>query len=443
MFLLPEILFVINDKLKKMKSVLKITVIVFLSIASITIMQSCEKQSAPPELTTEIVTGITETSAVTGGNVVDDGGAEVTARGIAWSATQNPTTSSNKTNNGTGKGYFTTIMNGLTANTTYYVRAYAINSEGTSYGNEISFKTSEQGKGVQKSDFPGGKRSGATSFSIGTKLYLGLGSGNDFLNISPRDFWEWDKETNIWTRKADFPGNSSSGAVSFSIGNKGYIGTGYNIKTEGFTNELWEYDPATNTWTEKASLPVSAARSGATGFSIGTKGYIGTGGDGTSYFRDFWEWDQETNIWTKKADFGGTGRLGAVGFSIGNKGYIGTGFFTDGVALFGYYQKDFWEWNQETNTWTKKADFGGIGRSGAVGFSIGNKGYIGTGANEPYYKDFWAWDQETDIWTKKADLKGYSRVAAVGVSIGDKGYIGTGYGGNDISLQDFWEYEPE
>ncbi len=78
---------------------------------------------------------------------------------------------------------------------------------------------------------------------------------------------------------------------------------------------------------------MDAARSSAVGFSIGTKGYIGTGirggGDGWEgnyyHLKDFWEWDQATNVWTRKADLEGSGRSNAVGFSIGTKGYIGTG----------------------------------------------------------------------------------------------------------------------
>ena len=102
-----------------MKSILRITIINFLSIAFVAIIQSCEKKSTLPEVTTEKVRGITQISAQSGGNVIDDGGAEVTARGIAWATKQNPTTSSDKTSNGTGTGSFTTIINGLTANTTY------------------------------------------------------------------------------------------------------------------------------------------------------------------------------------------------------------------------------------------------------------------------------------------------------------------------------------
>lgn len=125
-----------------MKRFLKIIVIVFLAIGTIAIMQSCKKKFSTPVLTTEYVLKATQTSAVSGGNVINDGGAEVIARGVCWGTTQNPTISSSKTTDGTGTGAFTSNMTGLTANAFYYIRAYATNSEGTSYGNEVAFTTS-------------------------------------------------------------------------------------------------------------------------------------------------------------------------------------------------------------------------------------------------------------------------------------------------------------
>ena len=96
-----------------------------------------------PTVTTSQVSSITQTTAVGGGNVTSDGGATVTERGICWSTSHNPTTSGSHANNGTGTGSYTVQMSGLTANTTYYVRAYAINSQGTSYGSEVSFTTEQ------------------------------------------------------------------------------------------------------------------------------------------------------------------------------------------------------------------------------------------------------------------------------------------------------------
>lgn len=100
------------------------------------------QNNSAPTVTTSQVTNITQTSATGGGNVTSDGGATVTERGICWSTSHNPTTSSSHANSGTGTGSYTVNMTGLTANTTYYVRAYAKNSEGTSYGSEVSFQTS-------------------------------------------------------------------------------------------------------------------------------------------------------------------------------------------------------------------------------------------------------------------------------------------------------------
>ena len=92
-----------------------------------------------PVITTTAVTSITNTTASGGGNISSGGGATVTARGVCWSITTNPVVTGNHTTNGTGTGAFASSITGLTANTVYYVRAYATNSAGTAYGNEIRF----------------------------------------------------------------------------------------------------------------------------------------------------------------------------------------------------------------------------------------------------------------------------------------------------------------
>jgi len=92
---------------------------------------------------TAVVSDINANSAHCNGYVADDGGATVTARGVCWSTSQNPTISNSHTTDGTGTGSFTSNLTGLSANTTYYVRAYATNSEGTTYGNQLSFTTTK------------------------------------------------------------------------------------------------------------------------------------------------------------------------------------------------------------------------------------------------------------------------------------------------------------
>ncbi len=126
-----------------MKCLLKILAIVFLSAGILPGMNSCKKEKVPtpPVLTTVNVSGFTQTGAVSGGNITSEGGASVTVRGVCWSTSINPTIAGSHSTDGAGVGSFTSNMTGLTANTTYYVKAYATNSAGTAYGNEVSFST--------------------------------------------------------------------------------------------------------------------------------------------------------------------------------------------------------------------------------------------------------------------------------------------------------------
>ncbi len=94
-------------------------------------------------VTTTEITQISTYSAVSGGDITSNGGANVTARGVCWSTSTNPTIAlTTKTIDGSGSGLFSSNLTGLTSGTTYYVRSYATNSAGTGYGNEVSFTTS-------------------------------------------------------------------------------------------------------------------------------------------------------------------------------------------------------------------------------------------------------------------------------------------------------------
>ncbi len=92
-------------------------------------------------LSTSAVTGITTTSAITGGNITADNGSAVIDRGVCWSIATNPTINGSHTSDGTGTGSFISSLTGLSAATIYFIRAYATNSIGTSYGNELTFTT--------------------------------------------------------------------------------------------------------------------------------------------------------------------------------------------------------------------------------------------------------------------------------------------------------------
>ena len=123
-----------------MKNAVRISRVI-LVILLIFLIHSCKKQPTPPLISTTAVTAISYTTATSGGEVTNEGGAAVTARGVCWNTSLDPTITNSKTSDGTGIGSFSSSLTGLTPGTTYYVRAYATNSAGTGYGSQVTFST--------------------------------------------------------------------------------------------------------------------------------------------------------------------------------------------------------------------------------------------------------------------------------------------------------------
>jgi len=129
---------------------------------------SCKKENKSlPQLNTSIVLGITTNKAQCGGTIVSDGGATITKRGVCWSTNQLPTIADNKTDDGSGIGIFWSTLTGLSGNTSYYVRSYATNDAGTTYGNEVNFKTADASSMV--TDYDGNVYNIVT---IGTQVWM-------------------------------------------------------------------------------------------------------------------------------------------------------------------------------------------------------------------------------------------------------------------------------
>jgi hypothetical protein len=103
-----------------------------------------------PTVTTAATSSITNTTAAAGGNVTDIGTSAVTARGVCWRTTANPTTADSKTTDGSGAGAFTSAITGLTPAATYHLRAYATNTEGTAYGADVEFTALPSGGGSMR-----------------------------------------------------------------------------------------------------------------------------------------------------------------------------------------------------------------------------------------------------------------------------------------------------
>jgi N-acetylneuraminic acid mutarotase len=142
--------------------------------------------------------------------------------------------------------------------------------------------------------------------------------------------------------------------------------------------------------------------------------------------------------WVTRSQLNGPARSEAVGFTINDVEYLGTGW--DGLNK---RYADFWKYDVDNDVWTQVGSMpAGTERSSAVAFSAAGKGYVGTGYDGfNYLNDFYEFDPGTNDWVKKADFPGGPRYEAVAFGIGDFGYLGTGFDGSN-ALKDFYRYDP-
>ncbi len=183
-------------------------------------------EEGAPVLTTDAVTSITANTATGGGNVTDDQGSSVTVRGVCWSTTTGPTTAlSTKTSDGTGTGVFTSSLTGLAVNTTYYVRAYATNSAGTSYGSEVSFEA------VLTSSLPAGSGTSGDPYQIATLENLLWITASDVEVPSPNQAARWAA---YYIQTADIDASGATPAIT-PIGISAASPFSGNYDGKGFT----------------------------------------------------------------------------------------------------------------------------------------------------------------------------------------------------------------
>jgi hypothetical protein len=124
-----------------MKVLMKIS-IALICIFMYSLLTSCQKdEPVAPIITTSHISVIKQSTAICGGEIISDGGTEITDRGVCWSIDSIPTISDNRTHDSIGTGSFSSKITGLDAGTKYHVRAYATNIAGTGYGEGQTFRT--------------------------------------------------------------------------------------------------------------------------------------------------------------------------------------------------------------------------------------------------------------------------------------------------------------
>ncbi len=298
------------------------------------------------------------------------------------------------------------------------------------------------GNWIEWKDFRGSARSEAVAFSIGNLGYVGTGyNGTNLL----KDFYAYDAERDNWEQISTPPEEFAArvGAVAFSAAGKGYVGTGRDRTTD--LSDFWCYDPNENTWTQVESMPIP--RNAAVAFSINNKGYVGTGYHDAALL-DFYEYDPSTDEWTEKAAYATKVRE-AVAFVLDNKGYIVTG------EKNGSKVNDFYMYNPEDDSWTPKRKIADISdesydddyvimREKAVAFTLGGKGYVTTGYLNGMILDVWEYDPVNDLWQAKSAFEGSARINAVAFSTENgKAFVATGASGTSAYFDDTYEFKPQ
>ncbi len=269
-------------------------------------------------------------------------------------------------------------------------------------------------------------------FAIAAKGYLCGGRTSTSFGQAEelKNLWEYDTVTKAWTQKASFPGAiTPDDGADFVIGKNAYV----------IVNSAnWRYNQPTNTWTPRASMP-GHPRGHGTGFTIKNKGYVGLGFDlttATGDLKDFYEYEPGMDTWVKKANLPGDKREGAMGFVIGDNGYVTSGMHVVSGSPT-VYLTDTWQYHAATDTWTSKAAFPASGRAHGIGLSGLNIGYAGTGSdNTKFYGDFYAYTQSTNSWSTLPSGPP-ARDQAGSFFIANNIYVAGGTAGLD-GMKDFW-----
>jgi N-acetylneuraminic acid mutarotase len=276
--------------------------------------------------------------------------------------------------------------------------------------------------------FDGPARSEAVSFTINDTVFVGTG-----LSDTKRfnDFWKYSLDKRYWTRIADFKGGVRSSAIAFAINGKGFVGTGYD--GTNYMNDMWQYSPDSNGWAKKNDFG-GTARIDAVSFVINNSAYVATGYD-DNYLKDVWQYNAGSDTWTQKAGISGSKRREASVFTVGGKVYLVSGN-NNGSALndLQVYDPAADSWTalrKLTNTSDESFDdkYNSIIRYNAATFVIDNKAYLATGENGSMNTHTWEYDPSNDTWTEKTGFSGTARTGALGITLKNRGFILSGRSG--------------
>jgi N-acetylneuraminic acid mutarotase len=245
-----------------------------------------------------------------------------------------------------------------------------------------------------------------------------------------------------WVQLQDFPGAPRCSGAAFAVGGKGYICCGRTDWEIGYLNETWCYDVQDSTWTRVSDFP-GIPRYKPVGVVINGKAYVGMGAIGThdtiQVQKDFWEYDPQTDTWTQKASFPGVGSNDLT-YGVVN-GFLYTAMGYDGKSR----SDETWKYDPIADAWTKLPDCP-TSYSVPAFFVLGDYFYVGTGFQGRNIRTFYRYNTLKDKWFDSASAPNL-RMLSNGLAVNGKGYVmlgrfWNGTENNGRLLSDIIEYDP-
>ena len=340
---------------------------------------SCGEEGTTPEtsdlvpvVTTTVQSNVAQTTATCGGTVTSDGGSAVIARGVCYGTTAAPTLTNSKTTDSTGIGVFSSALTGLTANTTYYVRAYATNANGTAYGAQISFETLESGGGGGDITYGSMSDNDGNTYKtvvIGTQTWMAenlkttkYNDGTAIPLVEDKAAWSALRTPGYCWYNNDAAANKSThGALYnwYAVGTGNLAPTGWHVPTSAEWQTLMTYMQGVDVADKRYSLNILAFNDVAKAMSLVT-GWVTSTVAGSPGNSDY-------PLYVNKSGFsaipsGERPNLGALGFSDMNYTGIwwtatncGVGPYVENLA-YGYYIN----WNKSAPALTTPTKFWGV-----------------------------------------------------------------------------------
>lgn len=384
-----------------------------------------------PTVRTEAVTNIQNGNADVKGVIDNEGMNSVIASGICWSATNPEPNMSDyflPLTAGTG-GVFSGQLTGLRGGLIYHVRAYARNSQGTAYGDVVSFSTPAVfTEGL--ATFTGSLRwpNSMAYFAIDGDLYI---LGGDLGASYTNELWRYSTAMNYWQQLQAFSGGPAMWQFGIRYGWGAFVYGGYNGSgTE--TVDIYQYNAKENLWSYSPGPSDSAIVSRTTGYSINNNVFFIGGKSADTVRQDVWSYEAASKVWQRKTDFP-VKQYGGVAFVIDGTAYAGLGNDINDVC-----NESLWATADGALSWNPvSSSYPTITGSVLGGVVCNNRLYI---IDESYY--ILEYNPATNVWTRKSQLSPARRHFHCIFSENNKIYIGMGQSGNSLMIYDpVWDNE--